>query len=133
MHVPVRPSGIADQRPDRPTAGVRPGKLLSLGQRPRVTRPPASGTVGVGRAFVASAHDRIIAPYDSASGWRRRATGIPTGMFALIALICFVLALFGAHLGGIDLMILGLCFVALHLLFGSIITLPSFRRQAPNA
>lgn len=39
-------------------------------------------------------------------------------MFALIALICFVLALFGVDLGRIDLVILGLAFVALHLLFG---------------
>lgn len=38
-------------------------------------------------------------------------------MFALIALLCFVLALFGVTLGSIDLVILGLCFVALHLLY----------------
>lgn len=39
-------------------------------------------------------------------------------MFALLALIAFVLALFGVHLGSLDLVILGWCFVALHLLFG---------------
>jgi hypothetical protein len=39
-------------------------------------------------------------------------------MFALVALICFILALFHVHLGSIDLVILGLCFIALHLLFG---------------
>lgn len=39
-------------------------------------------------------------------------------MFALIALICFVLALFKVHIGSIDLVVLGLCFVAAHLLFG---------------
>jgi hypothetical protein len=39
-------------------------------------------------------------------------------MFALLALICFVLALFGVHIGSISLVTLGLCFVAAHLLFG---------------
>lgn len=39
-------------------------------------------------------------------------------MFALLALICFVLALFGVHIGAINLVILGWCFIALHLLFG---------------
>ncbi|MGH3673650.1 MAG: hypothetical protein ACRDSH_23975 [Pseudonocardiaceae bacterium] len=38
-------------------------------------------------------------------------------MFALVALICFILALFGTPVG-IDLVALGLVFVALHLLFG---------------
>lgn len=38
-------------------------------------------------------------------------------MFALIAVICFVLALFHVSIGAIDLVILGLLFVALHLLF----------------
>jgi hypothetical protein len=38
-------------------------------------------------------------------------------MFALIALICFVLALFRVHLGSIDLVVLGLAFIALHLLW----------------
>jgi hypothetical protein len=38
-------------------------------------------------------------------------------MFALIALVCFVLAFFHVHPGGYDLVILGLAFVALHLLF----------------
>lgn len=39
-------------------------------------------------------------------------------MFALIALICFILALFHVSLGSIDLVVLGLCFVALHLMVG---------------
>lgn len=39
-------------------------------------------------------------------------------MFALVALICFVLALFEVDIAGLNLMILGLCFVALHLLLG---------------
>lgn len=39
-------------------------------------------------------------------------------MFALVALICFILALFGVHLGSINLLVLGFCFVALHLMVG---------------
>jgi len=39
-------------------------------------------------------------------------------MFALLALICFVLALFGVALGHVNLVVLGFCFIALHLLFG---------------
>ena len=38
-------------------------------------------------------------------------------MFAVAALICFVLALFHVHPGSVDLVILGFCFVALHLAF----------------
>jgi hypothetical protein len=38
-------------------------------------------------------------------------------MFALIALICFILALFHVDLGSIDLVTLGLAFVALHLMW----------------
>ncbi len=37
-------------------------------------------------------------------------------MFALVALICFILALFHAHVGSVDLVILGFVFTALHLL-----------------
>lgn len=40
-------------------------------------------------------------------------------MFAFLALLCFLLALFGAHLGSLDLVILGLAFVALALLVGN--------------
>lgn len=47
-------------------------------------------------------------------------------MFALLALLAFVLALFHVHLGEIDLVILGLCFVAAHLLFG--VGIPWVRR-----
>jgi len=39
-------------------------------------------------------------------------------MLAAIALICFVLALFHVHLGTIDLVVLGLAFIAAHLAFG---------------
>jgi len=38
-------------------------------------------------------------------------------MFALVALICFILALFHVSLGSIDLTVLGFVFIALHLLF----------------
>ena len=39
-------------------------------------------------------------------------------MFALLALICFLLAFFGVHLGGHDLVILGLAFLAAELMWG---------------
>jgi hypothetical protein len=39
-------------------------------------------------------------------------------VLALLALICFILALFGVAVGQIDLVVLGLCFVAAHLVFG---------------
>lgn len=48
-------------------------------------------------------------------------------MFALLALIAFVLALFGVHLGWLNLVTLGLCFVAAHLLLGG--GLPWIRRR----
>ena len=47
-------------------------------------------------------------------------------IFALLALICFVLALFSVHIGSIDLVILGFVFIAAHLLFG--IGIPWVRR-----
>jgi hypothetical protein len=37
-------------------------------------------------------------------------------MFAIAALLCFVLALFDVHVGSIDLVVLGLAFVAAHLI-----------------
>lgn len=40
-------------------------------------------------------------------------------MFPLLAFVCFLLALFGVHPGGLDMVILGLCFVALTLLMGT--------------
>lgn len=46
-------------------------------------------------------------------------------MLAVLALICFVLALFNAPVG-VDLVVLGLCFVAAHLAFG--ISLTPWRR-----
>lgn len=39
-------------------------------------------------------------------------------MFALLALLCFVLALFEVTIGRLDLVVLGLAFVAAHLLLG---------------
>lgn len=42
-------------------------------------------------------------------------------MFALVALLCFVLALFGVAVG-VDLVVLGLAFVALHLMWAVPIT-----------
>lgn len=50
-------------------------------------------------------------------------------MFALAALICFVLQLFHAHLGALDLVVAGLCFVALHLLVGDLGLPASLRRN----
>lgn len=38
-------------------------------------------------------------------------------MWALAALICFVLALFHASVGSLDLVTLGFCFIALHLMW----------------
>lgn len=38
-------------------------------------------------------------------------------MFAILALLAFVLALFGATVAGIDFVVLGLCFVAAHLIW----------------
>lgn len=39
-------------------------------------------------------------------------------MFALIALIAFILALFHVHFGSIDLVIVGFVFLTLHFIFG---------------
>jgi hypothetical protein len=39
-------------------------------------------------------------------------------MFALLALVCFVLAAFGVSFGVVDLLALGLAFVAAHLILG---------------
>lgn len=38
-------------------------------------------------------------------------------MFALLALLCFVLALADVTIGGLDLVVLGLAFIAVHLLY----------------
>lgn len=38
-------------------------------------------------------------------------------LFAILALLCFVLALFHAHVADLDLVVLGLVFVAAHLVF----------------
>lgn len=52
-------------------------------------------------------------------------------MLALVAALCFLLALFHVTLGSIDLITLGLLFLALHLAFGSGFypVLPSGRRR----
>lgn len=50
-------------------------------------------------------------------------------MFALIALICFILALFKVSLGELDLVILGFVFIAMHLLWTITIPMPTFRRE----
>lgn len=47
-------------------------------------------------------------------------------MFAIFALLAWVLALFHAHIGDVDLVILGLCFLALHLVVGA---WPPWRRN----
>jgi hypothetical protein len=48
-------------------------------------------------------------------------------MLAVVALICFVLALFDVNLG-VELVTLGLAFVAAHLAFGSMVpALPATR------
>lgn len=49
-------------------------------------------------------------------------------MLALLALICFVLALFDVTLGELDLVTLGLAFVAAHLVFGIPLGLGKLRR-----
>lgn len=38
-------------------------------------------------------------------------------MFALVALITFILALFKVHIGSIDLVVLGFVFLAAHFVF----------------
>lgn len=40
-------------------------------------------------------------------------------MFAIVAALLFILAAFGVHMGDIDLVALGLCAVAIHLLIGN--------------
>jgi hypothetical protein len=47
-------------------------------------------------------------------------------MFAVIALIVLILALFDVNLGSIDLVTLGLAFIAAHLAFGSPFGLPAW-------
>ena len=49
-------------------------------------------------------------------------------MFAILALLCFVLALFHAHLGGIDFVVLGLAFIAADMCYGGRVWGP-WRRQ----
>lgn len=49
-------------------------------------------------------------------------------MFAILAGICFLLVLLKVSVG-VDLVVLGLLFIAAHLAFGSIITIPTIRRD----
>ncbi len=51
-------------------------------------------------------------------------------MFALLALLAFVLALFDVHIGSVDLVVLGLAFVAAHLLFGGAVGLNRWRNKS---
>lgn len=52
-------------------------------------------------------------------------------MLAVVALICFILALFDVAFGGIELVTLGLAFVAAHLAFGSMVpAIPASRGRA---
>lgn len=39
-------------------------------------------------------------------------------MFALLALICFIIAQFQGEIIGVNMLLLGLAFIAAHLLFG---------------
>lgn len=49
-------------------------------------------------------------------------------MFAICALVVFLLALFGAHIGDLNLLYLGLAFLAAHFVW-SPVALPWTRRQ----
>jgi hypothetical protein len=50
-------------------------------------------------------------------------------MLAVLALVCFVLALFDVTLGPLDLVTLGLAFVAAHLAFGIPLSLGKLSRR----
>ena len=50
-------------------------------------------------------------------------------MFALLALVCFVIALFEPALGPINMVTLGLAFIAAHLLFGGMVWSPANWRR----
>jgi hypothetical protein len=53
-------------------------------------------------------------------------------LFALLAVVTFALALFNVHIGSINLVTLGLLFVAVHLAVGGSSILPaSFHRRSP--
>ena len=53
-------------------------------------------------------------------------------MLAILAAVCFFLALINVHIGSISLVILGFIFVALHLAFPVVWwSVPSGRRQVP--
>lgn len=53
-------------------------------------------------------------------------------MWALVALICFILALFKVSVD-FDLVVLGFCFIALHLFWTISIPMPAWRRGSPPA
>ena len=48
-------------------------------------------------------------------------------MFAVAAAICFLMVLLKVSLGSVDLTVLGLLFIACHLIFGSIVSIPTYR------
>ncbi len=48
-------------------------------------------------------------------------------MFAILAALCFLFALLGVHLGSVNLVTLGLLFVALHLAVPVAIPVPTRR------
>lgn len=52
-------------------------------------------------------------------------------MFALVAAVIWFLAAFGVALGHVNMLLLGLAFLALHFAFAIGIPLPSWRRPAP--
>jgi len=53
-------------------------------------------------------------------------------MFAFLALLTFLLALFGVHIGTVNMLLLGLAFIAAHLLVDPLpIAWPWRRRQQP--
>lgn len=50
-------------------------------------------------------------------------------MFAVAAAICFLLVLLKVSVGSVDLTVLGFLFIACHLIFGSIISIPTVHRS----
>jgi hypothetical protein len=50
-------------------------------------------------------------------------------VFALIAAIIWFLAAFHVGLGTVDMLLLGLAFLGLHFAFGTVIAMPTLRRE----
>lgn len=59
------------------------------------------------------------------------ASGYQSGMFALIAAIIWFLAAFGVHVGSVNLLLLGLAFLALHFAFSIGLPVPEAWRRQP--